>query len=322
MTTMLSAPIATGSRLMGFGAAQPEGVLTGAGLGAPFAKSAEWVRVRTGIESVRRIRQPQELAELAGRAAVQALDAAGVRGLDIDLVLSVSCSDDPTSGGQELLGRDIAPRAASARINAACSGFCYALGAADALIRTGAARHVLVVAAEHMSRLLDDADLDTSIIFGDGVGAAVVGPAATGRSGIGPTVSGSDGAQHELISCDLEPPTFLRMAGRQVFRWAIEETPALAREACRRAGVALSDIDVFVPHQANLRIIHALTTALGLDHAVVATDVSVSGNTSGASIPIALTRLVEQRLVASGQLALLLGFGAGLSYAAQVVELP
>ncbi|MGH8859654.1 MAG: 3-oxoacyl-[acyl-carrier-protein] synthase III C-terminal domain-containing protein, partial [Jatrophihabitantaceae bacterium] len=189
-------------------------------------------------------------------------------------------------------------------------------------IRTCAARHVLVVAGEQMSRLIDPADLGTSIIFGDGAGAAVVGPASAGRTGIGPIVSGSDGSQAGLIACDSAAPGFLRMAGQHVFRWAVEHMPGVAREACRRAGVALSDIDVFVPHQANLRIIDAVARTLGLDNALVADDVTVSGNTSAASIPIALTRLIERRRVRSGHLALLLGFGAGLAYAGQVVELP
>ncbi len=316
---LLAAEPRTGARLLGVGAAQPNSVITGAALGAPFGKSAEWIRQRTGIHSVRRMDPADALTELGDRATIQALAAADIAEAGIDLVLTVSCSE---TAPHRVLSPHLVPRAARAQINAACSGFSYALGAADNLIRTGNAEHILIVAAERMSGLLDETDLGTSIIFGDGAGAAVVGPAPPGPSAIGPTVTGSDGAQLDLIHCDPDANGTLRMAGREVFRWAIEHTPTFAREACRRAGVELSDIDVFVPHQANLRIIDALTGSLGLEHAVVATDITASGNTSGASIPIALADLIERRLVQTGQLALLVGFGAGLSYAAQVVVLP
>jgi len=308
-----------GGRLLGIGAAQPDSVTTSADLGAPFGKDADWIRQRTGIHSVRRMDPADELTGLGDRAATQALAAADVTEADVDLVLTVSCSE---TNPHRLLSPHLVAQAARAQINAACSGFCYALGAADSHIRAGHAEHVLIVAAERMSGLLDHTDLGTSIIFGDGAGAAVVGPAPPGPPAIGPTVSGSDGAQPNLIHCDPGANGTLRMAGRDVFRWAIENTPTLAREACRRAGVEVSDIEVFIPHQANLRIIDALTGSLGLEHAVVATAITASGNTSGASIPIALARLAERRLVQTGQLALMVGFGAGLSYAAQVVVLP
>ncbi len=309
----------TGGRLLGVGAAQPSSIVTGAALGAPFGKSAEWIRQRTGIDSVRRMDSQDRLAQLGDRAATQAVAAANLAEADVDLVLTVSCSE---TNPHRLLSPHLFPRAARAQINAACSGFCYALGAADTLIRTGRAEHVVIVAAERMSGLLDHTDLGTSIIFGDGAGAAVIGPAPPGPSPIGPTVTGSDGAQLDLIHCAPDAGGGLRMAGREVFRWAIKNTPILAREACHRAGVELTDIEVFIPHQANLRIIDALTNSLGLEHALVATDITTSGNTSGASIPIALADLIERRLVHTGQLALLVGFGAGLSYAAQVVVLP
>jgi 3-oxoacyl-[acyl-carrier-protein] synthase-3 len=205
-------------------------------------------------------------------------------------------------------------------INAACSGFCLAISSADTFIRAGMARCVLVVAAEQMSALLDPEDLGTSIIFGDGAGAAVLGPAATDVPGVGPVVWGSDGERRELIACD--EAGVLRMAGREVFRWAVECMPAVALDACRQAGVDIADIDVFVPHQANGRIIAAITSGLGLSDTIVAYDISESGNTSAASIPIALTRLLERDAALSGRLALLLGFGAGLTYAGQVVRLP
>jgi 3-oxoacyl-[acyl-carrier-protein] synthase-3 len=205
-------------------------------------------------------------------------------------------------------------------INAACSGFCFATNSADSFIRSGMARRVLIVAVEQMSALLDPEDLGTSIIFGDGAGAAVLGPATGHEVAIGPLVWGSDGARGDLIACD--PDGLLRMAGREVFRWAVESMPGVALAACERAGVDIGDIEVFVPHQANARIIDAIAARLGLTDVVIARDISGSGNTSAASIPIALTRLLEEDVELSGRLALLLGFGAGLAYAGQVVRLP
>jgi 3-oxoacyl-[acyl-carrier-protein] synthase-3 len=170
-----------------------------------------------------------------------------------------------------------------------------------------------------MSRLLDPDDLGTSIISGDGVGAAVV--MADSKPGIGPVVAGSDGAHGSFITVD--DAGLLRMRGPEVFRWAVELVPGLAHDACLRAGVRIDEIDVFVPHQANLRIIDAVVRSMSLRADVaVATDIVGSGNTSSASIPIALRNLEARGVSLSGSLALLVGFGAGLSYAAQVVVLP
>lgn len=316
-------PTPAGARLLGVGAAQPELTWTGDQLGAPFGKDGDWIETRTGIRSLRRIEKPAELAELARRAARDALDAAGIGSDRIDLVITASCSAAAGPWDTGTLARGLAERAGHMQINAACSGFCYALSSAQSLIRAGSARYVLVVAAEQMSALVDGADLGTSIIFGDGAGAAVVGPSDPGAAtGIGPAVWGSDGEQARLIDCGPAIGGTLQMAGRQVFRWAVETMPAIAHEACARAGVALADIEVFVPHQANARIVEAIAKKLGLTHAVVADSVRHAGNTSAASVPIALAELSRQGRSRTGQLALLLGFGAGLSYAGQVVVLP
>ncbi len=310
-----------GSRVLGFGAAQPVDSISADELGAPFGKAGSWIESRTGIRTVRRVSGRDELHELARRCAVDALAAAGTEESDIDLVITASCSvaNGPGDGGS--LGARVAPGSPRMHLNSACSGFCYALTVADGAIRTGAARHVLVIAAEQMSSLIDPADLGTSIIFGDGAGAAVIGPSEAG-TGIGPVVWGSDGSQSHLIDCGAVVGGKLTMAGSQVFRWAVEEMPAVAADACRRAGVRVEDIDVFVPHQANKRIVDAITVKLGLTRAVVADSISVSGNTSAASIPIAVVDLARRGATRAGQLALLVGFGAGLSYAAQVIRLP
>jgi 3-oxoacyl-[acyl-carrier-protein] synthase-3 len=309
---------AAGSRLLGFGAAQPDHVVDGHQLGERFGRSAEWIHTRTGINAVRRLLPSDDITDLAVAAAHSALDQAHLDSSRIDLVITASCSISADASAR--IARRVAPQAGALAINAACSGFCYAVSTADALIRSDSARNVLVVAAEHMSGLIDPEDLGTSIIFGDGAGAAVLAPATAESVGIGPVVWGTDGSQAELIAC--RPDGMLRMAGQQVFRWAVEHMPGLALAACKRAGVSIDDIEVFVPHQANLRIIEAVVRKLGLHRAVIAADVSGSGNTSAASIPIALTRLIERREARTGQLALLLGFGAGLAYAGQVVTIP
>lgn len=307
-----------GSRLLGFGSAQPDHVVAGGELGERFGRTAEWIHTRTGIRSVRRLGPSDDIVDLATRAGRSALTNAGLPADRIDLVITASCSI-PTEAS-ERIAHELAPGAGRLAVNAACSGFSYAVSMADALIRAGSARNVLLVAAEHMSRLIDPEDLGTSIIFGDGAGAAVAGPARGVEIGVGPVVWGSDGGHAQLLACSSDG--LLRMAGQEVFRWAVETMPAVALSACARAGVSIHDIEVFVPHQANLRIVNAIAQKVGLRRAVIASDVSESGNTSAASIPIALAKLVERREVRRGQLALLIGFGAGLAYAAQVVAMP
>jgi 3-oxoacyl-[acyl-carrier-protein] synthase-3 len=315
---MRALPLIAGSRLLSVAGVRPAGVVTGEQLGAPFGKSGEWVETRTGITSLRRLGAHEDIVDLAVQSGQSAVQRAGV---DIDFVVTATCSAPPGSGINQAVASRLAPGTPNIEINIACSGFSYAVAAADAMIRTGSARHVAVVAAEHMSRYLDPADLGTSIIFGDGAAAAVLGPAAT--PGVGPVVWGSDGSQADLIECEIAAPNPLRMQGQSVFRWAVESVPRIAAEACRRAGVRICDVDVFVPHQANLRIIDAVARRLGFEErTVVADDVTTAGNTSAASIPLALSALLDAGRARAGQLALLVGFGAGLAYAAQVVQLP
>jgi 3-oxoacyl-[acyl-carrier-protein] synthase-3 len=310
-----------GPRLLGFGAARPAGMVPAADLAAPFGKDAEWIETRSGIRTVHRLAAGESVHRLAEDAARAALAHAAVAAADVDLVITASCSVPGGPFEAPLTVGGLTPSAASLHLNAACSGFCYALSTADAQVRSGQANTVLVVAAEHMSRYLDPSDLGTWILFGDGAGAAVVGR-GDGLNVIGPAVWGSDGAQWHLIRADASTGGALRMDGRAVFRWAVEQAAEVAQAACARAGVALSEIDVFVPHQANLRIIEAVARRAGLTKAVIASDIVVSGNTSAASIPLALTQLCDEGRLGNGQLALLAGFGAGLTFAAQVVGLP
>ena len=310
------------AQVVGLGAARAARTVPAAALTERFGKSAEWLLVRTGITQIQRLGPDETLPDLAAAAAERALADAGVAGADVDLVLVATCSADQAAGPlSRIVATRVAPRAMSFDVNAACAGFCYALSAASGLIGTGAARRVLVVGAEQMSTLIDPADLGTSILFGDGAGAALVTAADDDRPGISAPAWSSDGAQAGLLEIP-EGETALRMAGSEVFRWAVDEVHKVASAALARAGVSADDIDVFVPHQANLRIVEAIAKRLKLTRAETALDVVDAGNTSAASIPLALTRLRERGASARGQLALLIGFGAGLSIAAQVIRLP
>ena len=305
-----------GSRIVSIGAARPTTIYTAGDLGAPFGKDAAWVEARTGIQCLHRLAPDETIEDLAVIAGERALAKAKAVGT-VDLVITASCSR-MLAHGRTIAAR-LAPGVATYEINSACSGFSYALAAAGAFIRTGSAQVVLVVAAEQMSRLIDPTDLGTSIIFGDGAGAAVVA-ASPDAAQIGPVVFGSDGANAAMIECD--ESGILHMQGRSVFRWAVDTVPIIVEQACDRAGVAVSDIEVFVPHQANRRITEAVTRKLDLDHAIIATDVTTAGNTSAASIPLAIDAVLATVPRARGALAVMVGFGAGLSYAAQVARLP
>ncbi|MCW2777551.1 MAG: 3-oxoacyl-(acyl-carrier-protein) synthase, partial [Frankiales bacterium] len=205
-------------------------------------------------------------------------------------------------------------------LGAACAGFTYGLALAADVVRGGSARHVVVVGSERFSDVLDHTDRGTAFLFGDGAGAGVV--SASDVDGIGPAVWSSDGASADVLRTAGYPPV-VQMDGRAVYRWATTSVPRLAREACDRAGIALQDLAAFVPHQANLRITESLVKSLRLpDSVVVARDVVDSGNTSAASVPLALARLLELGQVRRGDPVLLLGFGAGLTAAGQVVRCP
>jgi 3-oxoacyl-[acyl-carrier-protein] synthase-3 len=310
-----------GARIVGFGAYQPSTVVTSEETAQRFGRTGEWVRGRTGIVSLRKADKGETVHEMAVTASRQVLANCGLDASRVGLVIVASCSADSSmpdvaSG----LARSVGARTAGAfDLNAACAGFCYALTVAADVVRNGSAEYVLVVGTERMTAWIDPADLGTSIIFGDGAGAAIVGPSA--NPGIGPVVWGSDGQRADLIRI----PDFthgMHMEGQAVFRWATTELHPVALAACERAGVKPRELAAIVPHQANLRIIHAMAKKIGAPDAVVAQDVVRSGNTSAASIPLALQRLVEAKAIAPDSLALLIGFGAGLSYAAQVVTLP
>jgi 3-oxoacyl-[acyl-carrier-protein] synthase III len=314
-----------GARILAFGGYQPARVVTNDEIAEQVETSDAWIRSRVGIAS-RRIAGPDEtVADMAVAAGGKALAASGLSPADIDLVIVATCTPEapiPNTAATVATRLGIvAPGAYD--LNAACAGFCYALGTASDAVRAGTARNVLVIGAEKLSQWIDWTDRSTCIIFADGAGAVVVGPVTEpgASAGIGPVVWGSDGGMADKIFIK-DRRSFIVQEGQAVFRWATTALHPIALKACERAGVAPGDLAAFVPHQANLRIIEAIARKLGAPQALVATDIINSGNTSSASIPLALSAMIERGEVGSGSAVLLLGFGAGISYAAQVITVP
>jgi 3-oxoacyl-[acyl-carrier-protein] synthase-3 len=283
----------------------------------------EWIRTRVGVAS-RRIAAPDEtVADMAAAAGAKALAASGLGPADVDLVVvATSTTETALPNVAATVGARLGISAPGAfDVNAACAGFTYALAAASNAVRAGASRHVLVIGAEKYSQWIDWTDRTTCVIFADGAGAAVVGPTDDGATGIGPVIWGSDGAMADKIRVR-DRHSFYEQDGQAVFRWATTTLPAVAERACAAAGVAPGELAAFVPHQANLRIIKSIAKKIGAPQAKVATDIVHSGNTSAASIPLALTAMTSRGEIPSGAPVLLLGFGAGLCYAGQVIEAP
>ncbi|MDT4940512.1 MAG: 3-oxoacyl-[acyl-carrier-protein] synthase [Pseudonocardiales bacterium] len=319
LTTSSGAPA---TQIRGFGHYRPANVVTNDDLVARGVDTNdEWIRSRVGIAERRWADPDETVVDMAEQAGSKALAASGVSAAEVDLVLVATCTmSTPIPAAAPNLAHRLGIDAPGAYdISSGCSGFVYGISAASAAVLTGQARNVLVVASERFSGWLDMTDRSTCVILGDGAGAAVVGPAE--EPGIGPVVWGSDGAMYDTVAID-EQSRFFRQEGQSVYRWATGEMAPIALEACRRAGVAPEDIAAFVPHQANLRIIDALARRIGLPNAIIARDIVTSGNTSAATIPIALSRMVEAGEIPSGAPVLLLGFGSGLAYAGQVVLAP
>jgi 3-oxoacyl-[acyl-carrier-protein] synthase-3 len=311
-----------GARVLAFGGYQPDRVVTNDDLAAALDTSDEWIRARVGITS-RRIAGPSETVEdMAVQAGGKALAGSGLSPADIDLVIVATCSTEaPIPNAAAVVAHRLGIVAPGAYdLNAACAGFCYAMATASAAVRDGSARHVLVIGSEKMSAWVDWTDRSTCIIFADGAGAAVIGPALD-TPGIGPVVWGSAGGLAERIMI-ADRDSYLRQDGQAVFRWATTEVHPIAAAACEQAGVKIEDLTAFVPHQANLRIVEAIARKLGIPRERVADDIMHAGNTSSASIPLALARMAERGELESGSPVLLLGFGAGLCYAAQVITVP
>jgi 3-oxoacyl-[acyl-carrier-protein] synthase-3 len=313
---------AAGARIVGLGAYRPRRRVTNDELAQTMETNDEWIRTRVGIAERRWASEGETLVEMAVAAGGKAVAASGMAPDEIDLVIVASASlPTPIPGvGPQVAYRLGIPRPGSFDLNAGCAGFCYALGVASDAIRAGDARTALVIGAERLTDVTDLTDRSTAVIFADGAGAVVV--TASDEPGIGPVAWGSDGDQHNAIEIAAGRST-MTMAGQAVYRWATTKLTETLVEAMERAGVGPADIDVFAPHQANLRIVESMTKRLGLgEDVVVARDIVQSGNTSAASVPLALSALMESGEAKSGDLALVLGYGAGLTFAGQVLVLP
>lgn len=321
------------SRILSVGSYRPSRIVPNAEIVDRIESSDEWIRERSGIESRRFATSEETVIAMSKAASELALKRAGIPMSEVDAVImaTVSYPYQTPSGATELIRELGNPRAAAFDISAACAGFCYGLGMASDLIRAGTAKYVLVVGVERLTDFTDPDDRGTAFIFADGAGAVLVGPSK--ESGIGPMVWGSDATNREAIS--LEPSWIeirdsaekswpeISMAGQTVFRWAVYEMAPVAIEAIQKAGLTVDTLDAFIPHQANLRIIDALAKAMKLPERVaIAKDVRTAGNTSAASIPLAMDALLSERPDLHGKSALLIGFGAGLVYAGQVALLP
>ena len=320
------------SRIYSLGAARGDLVVTNDDIAGPIESSDEWIRQRTGIITRRRAGKDQSLMDMAVVASNEAIKRAGIDPQEIGAVIFSTISHPyQTPSAASLLADKIGANPAPAfDISAACAGYCYGIAQADALVRSGVAKYVLVVGGEKLSDFIDPTDRSISFLLADGAGAAIVGPSDT--PGIAPTVWGSDGSHWDSVSMTASLLDFrdgeaawptLRQDGMKVFKWAVWEMVKVAKEALVVAGVKAEDLSALVTHQANIRIIDELVKQLQLpENVVVARDIINTGNTSAASIPLAMDQILKDGVVKPGGLALQIGFGAGLAFAAQVVVLP
>lgn len=321
------------SRILGTGSCAPKRVLTNADLETMVATSDAWIVERTGIRQRRVVAQGEACSDLGIRAARRALAAANLQSSELDLILVATCTGDvplpPTASVvQHGLG---AAKAAACDVSAACCGFIYALSVADAFVCTGY-RYVLVIGSEVMSTVTDWTDRNTCVLFGDGAGAVVVGPTEAER-GILSTHLHADGRLSDLIhvpggGSSLPPSEHVvaerlqcvKMRGNETFKIAVKTMEEAIREAVAAHGFGIDDIDWLVPHQANIRILRAVGQRIGLPPERVVINVDRFGNTSAASIPLALDEAVRNGTIRPGQVVVMAAFGAGLTWASGVVR--
>ena len=321
------------SRISGTGSYTPDRVLSNAELERMVATSDQWIAERTGIRERRIAAAGEACSDLGIRAAERALKAAGLSATDLDMILVATCTGDtllPATACliQHRLG---AMHAAACDISAACCGFVYALGIADAYIKSGM-RHVLIVGSEVMSVITDWTDRNTCVLFGDGAGAAVLSASPDDR-GILSTHLRSDGSLCDLIivpgGCSRIPPSekmlserlqYIKMKGNETYKVAVRTLEEIARETLAASGLKVEDVDLYVPHQANVRIIKAVADRLGLPLSKVVLNMDRYGNTSAASIPIALDEAVKDGRIRDGHMIMLGAFGAGLTWASALIR--
>ena len=323
------------ARILGVGGYRPTRVVPNEVILEHIDSSDEWIRSRSGIASRHWASPDETVAEMSLAAGGKAIAAAGISASDIDAVVVATVSHfmQTPAVATDIAHRIGAGKPAAFDISAGCAGFAYGLTLAKGMVTDGTAKYVLVIGVERLSDLTDLEDRATAFLFGDGAGAVIVGPSEV--PAIGPTVWGSEGDKSETIKQTVSWEVYRETAteqvrfpaitqeGQAVFRWAVFEMAKVAQEALDAAGITADQLDAFIPHQANMRIIDSMIKALKLpEHVAVARDIETTGNTSAASIPLAMERLLATGEAKSGDTALVIGFGAGLVYAAAVVTLP
>ncbi|MGC5035306.1 MULTISPECIES: ketoacyl-ACP synthase III [unclassified Streptomyces] len=321
------------ARILGVGGYRPTRVVPNEVILETIESSDEWIRSRSGIETRHWASDEETVAAMSLEASGKAIADAGISAEQIGgvIVSTVSHFKQTPAVATEIADKLGTAKAAAFDISAGCAGFGYGLTLAKGMIVEGSAEYVLVIGVERLSDLTDLEDRATAFLFGDGAGAVVVGPSR--EPAIGPTVWGSEGDKSDTIKqtvpwTDYRDGTVgkfpaITQEGQAVFRWAVFEMAKVAQQALDAAGISVDDLDVFIPHQANVRIIDSMVKTLKLpEHVTVARDIRTTGNTSAASIPLAMERLLATGEAKSGDTALVIGFGAGLVYAATVVTLP
>lgn len=313
-----------GSRISGIAAYRPNRMVSNEELSKLTTVSPEWIKQRTGIQTRYHADESEDMVSMSVAAGEKALVDADIDPAEVGLTIIATTTRKKRMPGiaPEVASRIGLPNSGAYDLNAVCAGFTYSLAMASNAVRVGEARHVLVVGVERISDWIDPDDPDTFVIFGDGAGAVVVSHSDEPK--IGPTVWGSDGKRHEAIAINekVDGREYVTMNGPLVYKWSTGTMPGVAERACAAAGVSMDEIDWFVPHQANNRIITTLASQLEIPRERVVNDVVETGNTSAASVPLALSRLKESGRSTPGDKVLLLGFGAGLTYAGQVARMP
>jgi 3-oxoacyl-[acyl-carrier-protein] synthase-3 len=320
--------------ILGTGHSYPEGILTNAELEKMVETSDDWITSRTGIKQRRKAAPGEYTSQFAVRAGQQAIERAGLRAEDIDLILCATVSPDqilPSTGCiiQAELG---ANKAAAMDVVAACSGFLYGLTLADTMVRTGQSKYALVIGAEILTQYVDYTDRNTCVLFGDGAGAAVLG-AVEGDRGILAARIKSDGRYEEQLFSPgggtRRPPTaatlaagdhFFKMKGNELFKVAVRSMTDISREVLEEAGLSAADVKLFIPHQANQRITDGVASKLNVESERVYSNIAMHGNTSSASIPIALDECVEAGKIVPGDLVLMASFGGGVTWGGVLVR--
>lgn len=326
--------MAQNAGIIGMGHAYPEGILTNPDLEKIVETSDEWITTRTGIKQRHKAAPDEYTSQFGSRAALQAIERAGLKAEDIEIIVCATTTPDqimPSTGA--LIQAEIgAVNAAGMDVFAACSGFIYGITMVESMIRTGQIKHALVIGAEILTKYVDYTDRGTCVIFGDGAGAAVLGPVPEGK-GILATKIQSDGRYEEQL-CARGGGTklgtthetidrgehFFRMKGNEIFKIAVRNMSDVSAEMLQKAGYAVADVDLVIPHQANQRITDAVASRLGVPEEKVYSNIAQHGNTSSASIPIALDECIESGKVKDGSLVVLTAFGGGITWGASVIR--